>query len=80
MPPEVGQELRILVYPQKLADDFNGENFRGAQRCGGSACSEPPEVSDAVIYEAEDGYDEGVKKIRERETSFLLRLVWHHRA
>jgi hypothetical protein len=59
--PEVRKELCILGYPQKLAYDLDGEHFRVAERGGGSACSEAPEVSDTIVYEAEDGYDEGVK-------------------
>jgi hypothetical protein len=58
---EVGKEFCVFVYPQKLADDLDGEQFRVAERGSRSACSEAPEVSGVVVYEAEDGYDEGVK-------------------
>lgn len=59
--PEVGNEFRIFVYPQELAADLDGEHFGVAQRWGGSASSEAPEVLESAIYEAEDGDDEGAK-------------------
>jgi hypothetical protein len=59
--PEIRKELRIFVESQKFADDLYGEHFRVGECGGGSALSETPEASDAVIYEAEDGYDEGAK-------------------
>jgi hypothetical protein len=68
--PEVGKEVRIFVESQELADDLDGEHFGVAERWGGSTCSETPEISDAVVYEAEDGYDEGVK-IHESEDLLL---------
>jgi hypothetical protein len=59
--PEVGKELRIFVYPQELTDNLDGEDFRVAERRGRSALSEASKLSDAVVYEAEDRDDEGVK-------------------
>ena len=47
--------------PRKLADELYGKHLRVAQRGGGSTCSEAPEVLDVVVYEAEDGNDEGAK-------------------
>jgi hypothetical protein len=70
--PEVGKELRLFIESQKLADDLDGDDFRVAERWGGSACSEAPEVSDVVVDEAEDGDDEGVKI---HESGDLL-LAW----
>jgi hypothetical protein len=46
---EVGKELCVLVYPQKLAYDLDGEDLRVAQRWGGSATSETTEILDAVV-------------------------------
>jgi hypothetical protein len=59
--PEVRQEFCIFVEAQKLADDLDGEHFRVRERWGRSACSEAPEVSDVVVYEAEDSHDKGAK-------------------
>ena len=70
--PEVGKELRVFIESQKLADDLDGDDFRVAERWGGSACSEAPEVGYMVVYEAEDGDDEGVKI---HESGDLL-LAW----
>jgi hypothetical protein len=58
--PEVGDELLIFVESQKFADGLDGDDLRVKERRGGSACSKAPEVLDAVVNEAEDGYDEGV--------------------
>jgi hypothetical protein len=59
--PKVRKELCILVYTQELADDLDGEHFRVTERGGGSAPSEMSEVLEPVVYEAEDGNDEGAK-------------------
>ncbi len=72
--PEVRKELRILVEPQELADHLDGEDLRVEERRGGSACSEAPEARDPIVYEAEDGDDEGAKIHGKRPPS--LRLVW----
>jgi hypothetical protein len=72
--PEVCKELCVFVYSQKLADDLDGEDLRVAQRGGRSAPSEMTEVLEMVVYEAEDGYDEGAK-IHERRPP-LRRSVW----
>jgi hypothetical protein len=75
--PEVGKELRIFVEPQELTDELDGEHFRIPERRwgGSSAPSEAPEVGDTVVYEAEDGDDEGVK-IRKKTSSTSLRCYW----
>ncbi len=79
--PEVGEELRILVESQELTDDLYGEHFGVAQRWGGSTLSEAPEVSDAVVDEAEDGDDEGVKiHKRKRPPLRLSGAIGQHRA
>jgi hypothetical protein len=72
---EVGEELRILVEPQELADDLDGEHLGVAQRRGGSAPSEAPEASDTVVYEAEDGHDEGAK-IHKKTSATSLWCYW----
>jgi hypothetical protein len=59
--PEVLEEFGVFVEPEELTDDLDGEHFRVAERGSGSACSEAPEVHESVVYEAEDGYDEGAK-------------------
>jgi hypothetical protein len=70
--PEVGKELRVLIESQELSDDLDGEHFGIGECGGGSTCSEASEVLDAIVYEAEDRDDEGVK-IHESGDSFLLR-------
>jgi hypothetical protein len=59
--PEVRKEFCVFVEPQELTDDLDGKDFRVAERRSGTTCSEASEGSDAVVYEAEDGYDEGAK-------------------
>jgi hypothetical protein len=59
--PEVGKELRVLVEPQELAYDLDGQDLRVEERRSRSTLSEASELSDAVVYEAEDAYDEGAK-------------------
>jgi hypothetical protein len=68
--PEVRKEFCVFVYAEELTDDLYGDDFRVVECCGGSALSETSEVSDVVIYEAEDGYDEGVK-IHKKKTSAM---------
>ncbi len=70
MAPEVRKELCIFIESQELADDLDGEDFCVEERWGGSTCSEAPEILEAVVDEAEDGYDEGVK-IHESEDLLL---------
>jgi hypothetical protein len=38
-----------------------GKDLRVRERRGGSACSEASEILETVVYEAEGGYDGGVK-------------------
>jgi len=59
--PEVRKELRVLVEAQELAYDLDGKHLRVEKRRSRSTLSEASEVSDAVVYEAKDGYDEGAK-------------------
>jgi hypothetical protein len=66
--PEVRKELRVFVEPQELSDDLDGKDFRVAERWGGSASSEAPEVLESVVCEAKDGYDEGAK-IQQKTTA-----------
>jgi len=73
--PEVRKELRVLVYPQELADDLDSEDFGVAERGSGSAPSEAPEVLESVIYEAEYGYDEGAK-IHKKTSATSLWCYW----
>jgi hypothetical protein len=75
-PEVVGKELRIFVYPQELTDDLDGgEHFRIPECCwGGPAPSEAPEVSDTVVFEAEDGDDDEGVKLHKKKTS--SRSVW----
>jgi hypothetical protein len=68
--PEVRKEFRVFAYPQELAYDLDGKDFRVAERRSGSACSEAPEVLELVVYEAEDGHDKGAK-IHESEDLLL---------
>jgi hypothetical protein len=78
--PEVGKELRIFIEPQEFANDLDGDDFGVAKRGGGSTLSEAPEVSDAVVDEAEDGYDEGVKIHKRRPPLRLSGAIGQHRA
>ena len=71
--PEVRRELRILVKPQELAYDLDGQGLRVEERRRRSTLSEASELSDAVVYEPEDGYDEGALRSTRAETSFSLR-------
>ena len=73
--PEVREELRVFVEPQELADDLDSEDLGIAERRGGSAPSEGPEVLESVIYEAEDGYDEGAK-IHKKTSATSLWCYW----
>jgi hypothetical protein len=65
---EVRKEFRVFIEPQELTDDLDSEYFAVAESRSGSAYSEAPELSDAVVYEAEDGHDEGAK-IHKKKTS-----------
>jgi hypothetical protein len=78
--PEVRKELRVFVEPQELADDLDGKDFGVAERGSGSAPSEAPEVLESVIYEAEDGYDEGAKIHERRPPLRLSGAIGQHRA
>ena len=75
VPAEVREELRVFVEPQELADDLHSEDFGVAERGGGSALSEAPEVLETVIYEAEDGYDEAAK-IHKKTSATSLWCYW----
>ena len=75
MAPEVGKEFCVLVEPEELTDDLDGNDFRVAERGSWSACSEAPELSDTVINEAEDGHDEGAK-IHKREDLRHVGCYW----
>jgi hypothetical protein len=72
--PEVRKEFCIFIESQELTDDLDGEHFRVAQRGSWSAPSETPEVLESVIYEAEDGYDEGAK-IHKKKTSVTFGAI-----
>ena len=74
--PEVRKEFRIFIESQELADDLDGEHFRVAERWGGSACSETPEISDAVVDKAEDGDDEGAKIHKKKTSAKSLWCYW----
>jgi hypothetical protein len=74
--PEVGKELCIFVEPQELTDHLDGEHFRVGERWGGSTLSEAPELSDAVVDEAEDGDDEGVKIHKKKTSATSLWCYW----
>jgi hypothetical protein len=66
--------LYLFVHPQKLAYDLDGDDLGVAERWSGSATSETSEILDAVVDEAEDADNEGVKIHWKRPPS--LRLVW----
>ena len=74
--PEVRKEFCVFVEPQELADDLDSEDFRVAEHRGGSACSEVPEVLESVIYEAEDGYDEGALRSMKKTSATSLWCYW----
>jgi hypothetical protein len=82
VPPEVGQELRILVYPQKLADNFNGEMVSTSEShsvvVGPRALRRPKSAMRSSMRQKT--LTMKVPRSTRAETPFLLRLVWHHRA
>jgi hypothetical protein len=53
--------LCVFVYPQELTDDLDGEYLGVAERGSGPTCSQTPELSYAIVDEAEDRYDESAK-------------------
>jgi hypothetical protein len=72
---EVLKECAIFIESQELTNYLDGEHFRVTERGSRSARSETPKVSDAVVDEAEDSYDEGaLRSIRRRPP--LCWLVW----
>jgi hypothetical protein len=73
MTPEVTKDPLIGVEPQKLAYDLYGEDFCVGE-FGQRTTSSKSSLFNAVVYEAEDGYDEGVKIHRKRPP--LRWLVW----
>ena len=72
VPTEIRKEFFVFVESKELTDDLDGDDLRVKERRGGSALSQAPGVLDAVVYEAEDGYDEGALRSTRAETSFLL--------
>ena len=73
MTPEVTKDRLVGAQTQELTDDLDGEDFCVGKFGQGSTCSKGP-VLDSVVYEAEDGDDEGAKIHGKRPPS--LRLVW----
>ena len=75
VPSEVAVECLVGVYPQELADHFDGEDL-GVGELGGRAALAVASLAalEPIVYEAEDGHDEGAK-IHERRPP-LRRLVW----
>ena len=71
---EVQKECPIFIESQELTNYLDGEHFRVRKRRSRFARSETPEVSDAVVDEAEDGNDEGAKIHKRRPP--LRWLVW----
>jgi hypothetical protein len=69
---EVSKGFCVFVETQELTDDFDGEGFGIAERGSGSTRSETPELSNAIVDEAEDCYDKNAKIHNRRPP---LRLV-----
>ena len=60
VPSEVAVECLVGVYPQELADHFDGEDL-GVGELGGRAALANAAILEPIVYEAEDGYDESAK-------------------
>jgi hypothetical protein len=69
VPPNVRKESCSFIESQKLANDFDGDDFRVAKRRSGSACSEMPDFSDAVVDETKAAMIKLLRSTRE-ENSF----------
>ena len=73
MSPELTKDCLLSVEPQELPYHLDGEDFR-VRKFGQGATRSESSIFDSVVYEAEDGDDEGVKIHGKRPPS--LRLVW----
>ena len=73
MLPEVTKDRLVSVHAEKLSDDLDGDSLR-VGKLGGRTALANTAALEPVVYEAEDGDDEGAK-IHERRPP-LRRLVW----
>jgi hypothetical protein len=71
--PEVTEDRLVGVQAKKLTNDFDGENF-GVRKFRQRTTRSETSVLGSVVYETEDGDDEGAK-IHERRPP-LRWLVW----
>src|SRR5215203_6381274 len=73
VPSEEEVDALVGVYPQKLSDDLDGEDLGVRKLWGGAALTDTPSF-ELIVYQAEDGDDEGAKIHEGRPP--LRRLVW----
>jgi hypothetical protein len=73
--PEVSEEFDILVHAEELAHDLDGEDFGVGELWGGAALAQWSPVLNSVVYEAEDGHDEGAK-IHKKTSATSLWCYW----
>jgi hypothetical protein len=72
-PEEVRKEFCVLVYPQELTDDLDGDDL-GVEECWGrSACSETPEVRESIVSMRQKTATMKVLRSTRAKTSFSLR-------
>jgi hypothetical protein len=73
VPSEVAIECLVGVEPQELPYDLYGEDLRVGKLWGGAALAYTPSF-ELIVYQTEDGHDEGAK-IHKQKTSFCSRWI-----
>jgi hypothetical protein len=73
VPSKVAVEFLVCVETEKLAYDLDGEDFGVGKLRGGAALTDTPSF-ELIVYQAEDGHNEGAKIHGRRPP--LRRLVW----
>ncbi len=61
VPSEVAVDGLVGVEAEELAYDLDGEDLRVGEFRGGAALTQGSSDFEPVVYEAEDGHDEGAK-------------------
>jgi hypothetical protein len=73
VPTEEEVDVFIGVYAEELADDLDGKDL-GIGDLGGRTALADAKILDSVVYETEDGHDEGAK-IHKKKTSVAFDAV-----